>query len=97
MWISTPEGVTLPVKLIPNAGRDEIVGWENDALKIRITSVPEKGKANAHLIKLLAKSLKVSKSAISIMQGEKNRQKTLLIKGDPDAIGSQLSLYPPTR
>lgn len=97
MWISTPEGVVLPVKLIPGAGRDEIAGWENDALKVRITAVPEKGKANAHLIKFLAKTLKVPKSAITIMQGEKNRQKTLLIKGDAEAIGSELTAYPPTR
>jgi len=97
MWISTPEGVVLPVKLTPNAGRDEIVGWENDVLKVRVSVVPEKGKANDRLIKLLSKALRIPKSNISIMQGEKNRQKTLLIKGNAEAIGEQLNAYRSTQ
>jgi len=97
MWISTPEGVVLPVKLTPNAGRDEIDGWENDALKIRVSVVPEKGKANDRLIKLLSKALHIPKTNISIMQGEKNRQKTLLIKGSAEAIGEQLNAYRSTQ
>lgn len=88
MWKSTPEGVVLFVKIIPNAGRDEIIGWEDEVLKVRITSVPEKGKANAHLIKFLSKSFKVSKSSISIIKGEKNRLKTLLVKADPDHLST---------
>lgn len=83
----------LPVKLIPNAGKDEISGWENGILKVRITAVPEKGKANAHLIKFLAGQFKVSKSDITLIKGEKNRHKTLLIKGDADVVGEQLSIY----
>lgn len=88
MWKSTPEGVLLNVKLIPNAGRDEITGWENDILKVRITAVPEKGKANAHLIRFLAKAFNISKSSISIVKGEKNRMKTLLVKADPDHLST---------
>jgi uncharacterized protein len=81
MWKSTPDGVILPVKLTPKSSRDEIIGWENGELRVRISAVPEKGQANAHLIKFLSKVFKVPKSRISILQGETSRHKVLLLTG----------------
>ena len=55
--------------------------------------VPEDGKANKALIALLAKRLKIAKSAISIVSGETARKKILRIVGDPeDVIGKIESL-----
>ncbi len=45
----------ISVKVIPKASKNEIVGWEEDILKVRLTVVPEKGKANEALIALLSK------------------------------------------
>lgn len=52
---------------------------ENDLpfLKIYLTAVPVQGKANRELIKLLAEKLGVSKSRISIIKGEKSREKVV--------------------
>lgn len=80
-------GFRVFIRLTPKAGREGIQGLQDDGsgqcrLKIGVTAVPEKGKANAALIKLLAKRLKVSKSAIEIISGETDRNKVLQVRGD---------------
>lgn len=70
----------LHVKII-FGGHNALVGWENDRLKIRLSAVPEKGKANQELIVYLAKLLAISKSSIEIVQGQTARFKKLLIHG----------------
>ena len=87
--------VRLSVKLTPNAGRDGIDGTEAGAdgetlLKARVTAVPEKGKANKALIELLAKSLKLPKSSLSIISGDTARKKILRIDGDTEEIAAKL-------
>ncbi len=87
--------VRLSVKLTPNAGRDGIDGTEVGAdgealLKARVTAVPEKGKANKALIELLAKSLKLPKSSISVISGDTARKKILRIDGDTEEIAARL-------
>ncbi|TVZ37223.1 hypothetical protein P886_1564 [Alteromonadaceae bacterium 2753L.S.0a.02] len=66
--------------LQPKASSDEFAGLQADRLKIRITAPPTDGKANAHLIKFLAKQFRVSKSDVSILRGELARQKTVQIR-----------------
>jgi uncharacterized protein (TIGR00251 family) len=75
------EGILLPVKVIPRAAKNAIVGWENEELKVRLNAVPEKGEANEALIAFLAKSWKLPKSSFSIHSGETSRHKKLLIQG----------------
>jgi uncharacterized protein (TIGR00251 family) len=72
---------SLIVKVLPKTSREEIVGWEGDALKIRLKAVPEKGEANQALIAFLAKTLGLSKQSITIVSGETNRRKRLSIVG----------------
>lgn len=86
--------IRLAVKVTPKASADRIQGWAEDeagerVLKIAVTAVPEDGKANKAVIALLAKRLKLPKSAITIASGETSRRKTLLIDGD-DALLAQL-------
>ena len=76
----------LRVRLTPRGGRDGIDGWANDAsgrpfLKARVSAPPAEGLANAALIKLIAKSLGVARSAVTIASGESARIKTLEIEG----------------
>jgi uncharacterized protein (TIGR00251 family) len=87
--------IRLLVKVTPKASADRIQGWAEDeagqkVLKIAVTAVPEDGKANKAVIALLAKRLKLPKSAIEIASGATDRRKTLLIDGD-DALLAQLS------
>ncbi len=88
-------GVNLSVRLTPNGGRDAVDGVETDAngeayLKLRVTAVPEDGKANKALVALLAKRLKIAKSAISIVSGETARKKILRIEGDPEDLSGKI-------
>ena len=52
---------------------------------VRVTAVPEKGRANQSLVKLLAKAWGVSQSSLSIVAGAKERTKTLLLEGNAAA------------
>jgi len=74
----------LTVRVQPKASADEIVGPCDDgqggqSLKIRITAPPVDGKANAHLIKFLAKSFGVAKSSVGVISGENGRQKRVQV------------------
>ena len=86
----------LKVKLTPNAKQNAIMGWETDEhrdaiLKVSVTAIPEKGKANAALIKLLSKTYKIPKSSIKITKGDTNRLKTLEIDG-PRSINELIKI-----
>lgn len=80
MLQQTNKGILFRVKVIPNASRTEIVGWENDELKIRVAAVPEKGEANKALIRFLARLLEIGVSKVEVIQGEASRHKQLCIK-----------------
>ncbi|MBX9743994.1 MAG: DUF167 domain-containing protein [Chlamydiales bacterium] len=67
------------IKVIPKSSKNEIVGWENNELKIRLRGVPEKGKANELLIEFLAKTLQIAKSQITLISGATNRHKRLML------------------
>lgn len=71
----------LKVKVHPSAGRDRIEGWLGDTLKISVSASPEKGKANKAVVELLAKKLKVARSAVRIVSGETSREKVVEIDG----------------
>ena len=71
----------LNIKVLPNASKNSIEGWENERLRIRIRGVPEKGKANENLIAFLAKEFGISKSQIKILSGHTSRLKRLEIEG----------------
>lgn len=66
----------LAVRVTPNAKADA-VAIEDGTVKVRVTVVPEDGKANKAVIALLAKALGVSKSSLSIVRGETARDKVV--------------------
>jgi uncharacterized protein len=75
------EAVTFTVRVIPRSSRSEIVGEYDGAIKVRLTSPPVDGAANAELIKLFAKKLGVARSAITIESGESSKTKRLRAAG----------------
>lgn len=93
---SEPSGVRLFVRLTPKASRNAIGDVMADAngqeqLKVAVTAVPENGKANQALIKLLAKAVKCPKSSVRIVSGQTDRTKTLLIDGNPEELMAKIS------
>ena len=75
------KGVILKVQVQPRASRDEVVGPHGDGLKIRITAAPVAGAANKHLLKFLAKELKVARRQMSIASGAASKAKRIAIEG----------------
>ncbi len=69
----------LSVKVVPGSSRDVIVGWLGSALKIKVQAPPEKGKANAAVIALLAAQLGLETSAIEVISGHTSPAKVLEI------------------
>ena len=85
----SPTGLSLFVRVTPNSGRDAVEGVETRddgsvVLRLRVRAVPDKGKANAAVIALLAKSLNLPKSAIALASRESARLKTFRIEGEVD-------------
>ena len=79
-------GLLLKVRLTPRSGRDAIEGVETfgaeAVLKARVRALPEEGKANQALSRLIAHWLRVPPSSVSVLQGGKSRLKQVLIEGD---------------
>ena len=74
-------GVTFAVRVAPRASRNQIVGVEGGALKIKLTAPPVEGAANAALIAFVAEWLGVRRSAVSIVSGDKARNKLVRVNG----------------
>jgi uncharacterized protein (TIGR00251 family) len=74
-------GCTFRVRVVPRSRRDEVVGLHGDALKIRLTAPPLRGKANRALRKFLAGRLGVPRSAVEILSGHTSRQKRVRVAG----------------
>jgi len=86
-----PDGLTLHIRLTPKGGRNAIDGVETlsdgkSVLKARVSAVPEDGKANIALIKLIAETFACPVSTIAIVSGATARIKTLRIKGDSQKL-----------
>jgi uncharacterized protein (TIGR00251 family) len=81
--------VTLHVQ--PNAKRNEVLGFADDTLRLKIAAPPVKGKANKELIDFLSNLLGIGKGAITIEKGLTSRTKVVAIAGlDRDRIIERL-------
>ena len=86
-WDAGRDVMLLAVRLTPKASVDRLQAIAQDAqgarhLKIQVTAVPEDGKANKALIKLLSKALKCPKTSLSIVSGTTDRTKDIALSGD---------------
>lgn len=75
----------IALHVTPKSGRDEIAGWRGGELSVRVTAPPEDGKANAAVCKLLAKALRVPKSAVNVVRGDTSRHKSVEVEGLSEA------------
>jgi uncharacterized protein (TIGR00251 family) len=88
-------GALVAVRLTPKSSANQIRGHARDSdgvaiLKATVTAVPEDGKANAALLKLLAKTWKLPKTSLTIASGATSRRKVVQIAGDPAALYAML-------
>ena len=74
-------GVIVRVKVVPGGSRDAIIGVLGNAMKIKVSSPAEGGKANKAVCQLIAKSLGVSEQMVSVKSGTTQPNKRILIEG----------------
>ncbi len=86
----TSDGLVLRLYIQPKASRDCIIGLHGDELKVAITAPPVDGKANAHLVKYLAKQFRVAKGQVLVEKGELGRHKQIKII-DPQQIPTEVA------
>lgn len=74
-------GFRLEVKVQPRSSRNQVVGEQAGALKIKLTAPPVEGEANAALVDFLSGCLKIPRKNINLLKGETSRNKIVEIKG----------------
>ena len=79
---SSSDSVLVRLKVMPGAAREAITRGSDGKLRLAVTAAPERGKANAAAVELLARALGIPKSSVAVIQGASARQKTLRIAGD---------------
>lgn len=72
---------TLEIRVLPRASRNEIARQGDGRYRVKLTAPPVEGKANAALVKLLARHLGIPKRDISILAGSSSRTKTIQVAG----------------
>lgn len=75
----TEESCTFKVRVQPKASRNQVDGYEEGTLRLRVTAPATEGKANAGVITLLANTLDVSKSNLGIVRGHSSRDKVVSV------------------
>lgn len=79
--IERGSAVLFAVRVVPRASRDAIEGDWQGAIKIRLVAPPVDDRANESLCRLLAARLKIARSAVRIVAGERSRTKRVEIRG----------------
>ncbi len=85
----------LSARLTPKASRDEVFGVEifdgAPVLKARVRALPEGGRANAALEKLIARWLGVPPTSVRVARGTKSRLKQISVEGDPAGLAKRIA------
>ena len=76
-------GVTFSVRVVPRASKNEVVGVQAGALKVRLTAPPVRGAANEALVEFLSRGLGVRRGQVAIVRGHTSRRKLVRVAGLP--------------
>ena len=77
----TGGGVILSVRVSTRSSSNAVKGVKDGCLKVSVTAVPEKGKANKAVFKLLSKLFGIPTTAVNIYSGGKSRNKAVFLSG----------------
>jgi hypothetical protein len=77
--------VIVAVRVVPRSPKSAITGMRGDSLLVRLNAPPVDGAANETLIALLAKAFGRPRRDVSLVAGEKSRDKRVAIEGLSDA------------
>ena len=73
--------VTIQIRVIPRARRTEIDLWDGEVLRIRVAQLPLDGRANEAVLRTLAAALDLPRRALTLIAGERRREKVIRIEG----------------
>lgn len=91
----TPD-TSIRIRLTPRGGRDAVVGWEGDVLRVRVAAPPVEGRANEALLNLLARHLGVPRRDITLTHGATSRHKMVAVaRLDAATVRARLAAAPP--
>ena len=71
----------LKLRIVPNAKRNEVTGEHGDAVKIKVAAPAIEGKANEVLLEFIAEKLGIHRRNLTLIAGEKSRDKLIEIAG----------------
>ncbi len=80
-FLGTMKKENIRILVKPGSSKTEIIGMHDGMVKVRVSSQPEKGKANKELIDFISVKLRIPKKEIKIVSGEFSNIKSLEIKG----------------
>lgn len=91
-----PPSCRLAVRVIPRAKKTAVAGRRGDAWVVRLASPPVDGAANVELIRALSDWLSLPRRAVSLVQGDRSRDKIVAIEGLTEAavLARLMSLEP---
>lgn len=81
MLKETESGVIIPVKVSPKSHKNEVLGWDNGELRVKLIAAPQKGEANHALMDLLADRLQLPRSTLTLIYGATSRHKRVHVAG----------------
>jgi uncharacterized protein (TIGR00251 family) len=81
----------ITITVAPGARRSELIGRHGDGWKVRVTAVPERGRANKAVVNLLAEALRLPRERISVVAGDRGRRKVVEVEGlQPEEVARRL-------
>ncbi len=99
-WRAVEDGLDLALKVIPGARKPGVAGLEPTAsggvaLKLKVGAPPEDGRANDAVLAFLVKALSLSRGAVTLTDGERDRRKRVHLSGDPEILAAKLQALLP--
>jgi uncharacterized protein (TIGR00251 family) len=90
--LAVEKSCTVAIKATPNAPRSEVIGWLDGALKVKVHAPALEGRANEALTEFLAETLGLPRRAVTLLRGDKSRQKLVRIEGlDPAGVQDRVA------
>lgn len=90
-WQVTTQGLILHVHVQPRASHNRLVRRHSGSLKIALTAPPVDNAANTALLSFLAALLRIPRSALTLLSGDKSREKRVqIVTHEPTRLTQQL-------
>jgi uncharacterized protein len=77
----TPSGVRVSIRVSPRCSRAQVGGVIGGRLVVRVTAPPVDQAANEAIVELLARTLKLPRSAVTVVAGLRSKQKVVELRG----------------